>query len=353
MKPLQILFLISLAMGVACASEPFPITYDSEAMFSKDKSIKRKTIYLNEDGTLAFKQCFEFADAFHEGRAWIGSTDSDAKGYIDTHGKVVIDPQYHSLTKFSQGLAAVSIKDFKYFYIDANGKKISDKIYNSADAFSHGLAAVKQTEKCSYLDKDETVVIDEVAKSCYEFTDDAIARVKSANNVWRFIDKKGSFVTQGYEEANDFHEGLAVVQKERKWGVINTKGDWVVPPSFQELDYKYKQGLLAAKKEGLWGFIDTKGHWVIEPSFEATYGFGENGLSPVKKEGKWGYINTKGEIAIPMQFETAWQFDKNGWANVKKEGKRIYIDGSGNEVQNKHYQLLKSSKECAEFLSKI
>lgn len=33
-------------MGVACASEPFPITYDSEAMFS-DKSIKRKTIYVD------------------------------------------------------------------------------------------------------------------------------------------------------------------------------------------------------------------------------------------------------------------------------------------------------------------
>lgn len=346
--------IILLICQIAIASEPIPISYDSESLFSKDKSIKQKTIYLNEDGSLAFKKCFEYADKFYNERAWFGSSNDDLKGFIDIKGDTVIKPKYHSVSAFSDGIASVSIKNFQYFLIDENGTKLSDNFYDSVDKFHLGLLPISKNGKCSYINKDGLVIIDSIGKWCFNFTDDEIARVKTNNNLYSFINKNGVFVARDYQDANDFSDGLAIVKQSNKWGVINTKGEYVVNTIFENLNFKYKQGLLAAKKDKLWGFINKQGNWIIEPIYEDTYGFGgENNLAPVKKDGKWGYINFKGEIIIPIKFEMAWQFDKNGWGQVRSNNKRIYIDNNGNEIKNSYYLLLKDSNNCADFFNKL
>ena len=69
-----------------------------------------------------------------------------------------------------------------------------------------------------------------------------------------------------------------------------------------------------SSKEALWGFIDTKGNWVIKPQFQNAYRFTE-GLAPVEMNGKWGYVNQNGTIAIDPQFTEANYFE-GGLARV-------------------------------------
>jgi hypothetical protein len=61
-----------------------------------------------------------------------------------------------------------------------------------------------------------------------------------------------------YDDAGTFREGLAVVQKNGKYGYINREGVEVVPCVY----------------DGAWGFSE--------------------GLARVRKNGKWGYINREG-----------------------------------------------------------
>ena len=93
-----------------------------------------------------------------------------------------------------------------------------------------------------------------------------------------------------------FKEGFATVQKDGKFGYINTKGEQIVECKFDSVS-DFNEGLAAVLKDGKWGYINTKGEQAIECKFDVAWSFNE-GLAAVLKDGKWGYINTKGYPVI-------------------------------------------------------
>src|SRR5438445_786036 len=62
-------------------------------------------------------------------------------GYIDRHGKLLVEPQFLSASEFSEGLARVSI-DSRWGFIDKNGKIVIEPRFLNAESFSEGMAAV-------------------------------------------------------------------------------------------------------------------------------------------------------------------------------------------------------------------
>ena len=117
---------------------------------------------------------------------------------------------------------------------------------------------------------------------------------------------------------------------------------------FWEFDYvcEFKEGFAPIEKDGKWGYINTKGEQAIECKFDVALGFNE-GLAPVYKDGKYGYINTKGEQAIECKFDDAKYFYE-GFAVVKKDGKWGYINTKG-------YSVIfdKSKNEIMEVFDKV
>ncbi len=88
----------------------------------------------------------------------------------------------------------------------------------------------------------------------------------------------------------------------------------------------YDGPLFPAIKDGKYGFIDTKGNFLIPPTFTSAENFsegmaavyvggrsfiyGESGQHISLEGGKWGYIDRTGEIKIPPQFGEAAQFNE-------------------------------------------
>jgi hypothetical protein len=95
---------------------------------------------------------------------------------------------------------------------------------------------------------------------------------------YAFIDKSGNFAIPFiFEQADDFHEGLASVAVRSKNGDL------------------------------LYGYIDHQGKYAIQLKFEDAKGFSE-GLAPVKSKGKWGYIDRKGRVVINFKYSSADSF---------------------------------------------
>lgn len=63
-------------------------------------------------------------------------------GYIDGTGKQVISPQFDLANSFSEGLAAVKVKN-KCGYINKIGKVVVQPQFSSCEDFAEGLAAVE------------------------------------------------------------------------------------------------------------------------------------------------------------------------------------------------------------------
>ncbi|MDD5358838.1 MAG: WG repeat-containing protein [Sulfurovaceae bacterium] len=122
-----------------------------------------------------------------------------------------------------------------------------------------------------------------------------------------------------------------------KWGYINTKGEMVIKPQFEEIDlYGFASNGMSAFKQGeKWGYINTKGEIVIKPQFDEAYQFSSYGLAQIEtnchdshdenenllEHGQYcksGYIDANGNIVIKPQFEKSRNFQSNGLAVFEK-----------------------------------
>jgi len=145
---------------------------------------------------------------FSEGVAMVRIGDEKTRkcGYVDTTGKIVIEPQFadYGCKSFSEGLASISV-DGKYGYIEKTGKMIIQPQFNLAFDFSEGLAAVKigdwETGKYGYIDKTGNIIINPQFDLALEFTE-GLAKVRVGDyktGKYGYIDKTGKYV---WEPAN-------------------------------------------------------------------------------------------------------------------------------------------------------
>ena len=117
----------------------------------------------------------------------------------------------------------------------------------------------------------------------------------SLNEKYNLLNKKSNTLLyrRWYNDISMLSEGLAAVQLNRKWGLIDKIGKVVIPCKYAWA-YSFSEGLTAVKLNGKFGFIDKTGRESIPCKYDYTYGFFE-GLAKVKLNGKWGCIDKYGK----------------------------------------------------------
>nr|WP_245247299.1 MULTISPECIES: WG repeat-containing protein [unclassified Paenibacillus] len=156
-------------------------------------------------------------------------------GVIDRQGNLIIDDLFLDTNKlfrvyiFSEGLARYQNKQGEWVYLDKYGKEVIKTSYDEVLNFREGLAAVRKNGKWGFIDRKGKEVVqphyDEIrdddgygiSVETAGFYDGLSAVNK--NGKWGFIDKSGKEVIPlKYDWVNNFHEELAVVSKNEKWG---------------------------------------------------------------------------------------------------------------------------------------
>lgn len=152
-----------------------------------------------------------------------------------------------------------------------------------------------------------------------------------------------------YDSLGELRLGVMIVVKDDMYGVINKKGEIIVP---LEYDYitDFRNNLAIAYQEDLSeenftlreGLIDTKGNLLtptIYDNMETEMYDGYEapkficGLLKVQINGKFGFINQRGEMIIPAEYEDAFCFHSEGFANVKKGDNWVKIDITGKIIK--------------------
>lgn len=210
--------------------------------------------YINKSGSLVIKpKSYHLDDGFSEGLATIAITNensTDKWGFIDTTGKIAIQPQFDWASDFYEGRAAVKIKD-KLGFIDKTGKIVVQPVYDQVGSFSDGLAPVAVSD--TPLNPRDIFL----------------------NGKWGYIDKFGSIVIPlRFFKATQFSEGLACVNFE----------ELTIPGSNTS------------------GFIDQTGKVIIEPQFTTCTEF-ERGIAEVGFRGGSGLIDKTGKIIWKATYE--------------------------------------------------
>lgn len=130
---------------------------------------RRMNYYIDKSFKPAFPQLNYFAfDSFSEGFGPVFFIDEEAAGYINTEGKIIIQPQFTKIYAFHDGMAAVQLKkDGKWGYINVNGDLVIKPQWEEREIaiapFKNGLAYIKVPGKnCKgYLNKQGIFVFKE------------------------------------------------------------------------------------------------------------------------------------------------------------------------------------------------
>ncbi|HEX6729435.1 MAG TPA: WG repeat-containing protein [Pyrinomonadaceae bacterium] len=264
-------------------------------------------------------------------------------GYIDNKGRTVISPQFDRAGYFYEGLAVVANKingDLKYGYINQTGRFVITLEFDSAGNFSDGFAAIRFGGKSGYIDRTGQVVI-----------------------------------SPQFAEATPFYRGLARVRIftnegtfRGRWGVINKKGEFVVPPKYDHIQHFTEPAIFAGiitNEKWRWRLISWTGKTIIEPETERIENL-RKGIDPIKFKGKpkitdnvrtiWGseeytrsiidfskglipvsineqlgYLNLQGELVISPRSLSAQAFSE-GPVPILVGRKYGYIDKTGKMV---------------------
>ncbi len=147
---------------------------------------------------------------------------------------------------------------------------------------------------------------------------------------WGFVDERGAWrIPPTFEYANDFAEGLAVVQANGKYGAIDASGRFAVPPEYEWIDAFSDGRAIAYDREGP-RVIDNAGRVLTSKSYDyiAKFSEGRALFSRQSEQGSlYGYLDRDGAEAIPASFLEAGDF-AGGRAIVKLADDEYALIGS-------------------------
>jgi len=177
------------------------------------------------------------------------------------------------------------------------------------------------------------------------FIGNGLLKALSENEAWGILNVKGDTILPfEFDAIGEFHEHRALVAKKDKCGYVNEQGELVIPlkyfySSVTLTSGQFQDGFAMIKQKYKSVPIDTAGKAFSIPG-ASDYGRPSEGLVPVKKNKKWGYADLSGKIRIPYKYEMAEPF-KKGFAVIKQNKLEGLVDTSGKEFIIPMYEDVK------------
>lgn len=124
-------------------------------------------------------------------------------------------------------------------------------------------------------------------------------------------------------------DAIVKFNRKGKWGYRDRKGNVVIQPDYDDA-FEFSEDLACVERDGKLGYIDKKGDVVIDFKFDSATSFSD-GLASVTVGEKSGYIDKHGEEAVSLRFDVATPFE-DGRAIVREDGRWGVLDRKTLEV---------------------
>jgi hypothetical protein len=150
-----------------------------------------------------------------------------------------------------------------------------------------------------------------------------------------------------YDYISDFLNNLAVAFIEDKGCLVNTKGEQICPLIYDDIATelhgdlcvpKFSCGLVKVRVDGKYGFVNELGELAIQAIYDNAQDFTNGGQSIVSLGKKWGIVNKEGKAVIDLKYDEILEMNKKGYITVKINGEVDIIDYSGKILSNKELE---------------
>lgn len=258
----------------------------------------------------------------------VNAEGSDRIGYIDRTGKFVVPPRYKCGRPFGSGNWTVVAKQLTkpfgcedFTFIDRTGKETSDQTYPSLFLRGGELAAAEQLVR-------------------NEMPHAGRVDCTGPNGTHVRFDTYAAYSAKRLASSNENLTCTVMPTFWQKRGYVNPQGVWVVPPNFFSdaslmSEHRAFVSRVSCDRSAL---IDDTGKlltdFVFDECKQDTYHHFSEGLAVAVPESKdftaalYGYVDTSGNFAIAPQFDSANEFSE-GLARVEIGKLWGFVDHTG------------------------
>ena len=286
-------------------------------------------------------------------------------GLVDLQGKTVLAPTFNSIEEKQPYFFACSKTKGCSVY-NGNLQLVLKGGYNSIELGCEGQFIVKKDGKYGVVSEKGAVILPLKYSNINSNKNGYTVKLNQKAGLFNSEGKEIIPISYHWVYTDKIDDNIPIVAElnDNNAGYINTKNEWVIPPTYQYA-FAFRQGVARVKKGRNYIYINLKGepviqdfdnyviqNYVIEPS-DNTYIVGVrkeckymvydlngnlldtydgfinnwsgNAIFGVKKGSKWGYIDGYGKVIVPFEYEEVNNFSE-GLASVRKDGKWGYIN---------------------------
>lgn len=272
--------------------------------------------FIDENQSLIIPTLFTAVKPFSENLAVaaISSDTGDKYGFINTSGEWVIEAKYSDANRFSQGLAAVYLNDL-WTFIDHQGNQAFSLTFDYADKFEKGGCWVNLKGYEKYFSR--------TGKIYSDYQNNPVLRKE---------------------------KGLSVITTDEKYGLMDSLGNEIISPQFNDLlwnqeekhftayledreaqlndEFKIISKVYASLKKEKFGFVDFYGNIIVERIYDSADETDHN-IHIVSIKKKYGLVDATGKEIVPCIYDQI-DFFYDGFSTALKDGVEYQIDPKGN-----------------------
>ncbi|MBO5759096.1 MAG: WG repeat-containing protein [Rikenellaceae bacterium] len=199
-----------------------------------------------------------------------------------------------------------------------NAKVDATKVYKKLN-----ISRLNEDEKCAALWDMCHIAPDTLCRAIEESTEAAtdkprIVRQRPEREGLRLVESTDGFfyITHEGETMNKnpfvwaepMREGRAVVQTSEGWGLMQSDGEWCLPPIYEELEWDEVLNICVAMREGNWSLLDREGRTLTSAPYD-WIGSPSDGLFPAKRNDRLTLLSTEGREVGPTEIQTTIDYE--------------------------------------------
>lgn len=313
--------------------------------------------YINHKGDFLIPPIYDLTIKFNN--SGLGKVYRQNKaGFININGEEVLPIEFDELNIVDDDLL-IAEKDNKYFIFDTNGKELfSSSDYTFIGNYSEDSFVVEKeidngVSAMGFIDKNGKEIIEATYEKVFNFNQGK-AVVKLYDSNYEIINKRGETIQKldyNYVLPSSGGNEYLVVDDENRYGYLDRNGDIIVKPQFA-IGSSFEDGYARVtnsdieSKNRLWGIIDEKGEYVIDPEYTNITYLGED-LFAVSKDKfvsagssnltKHAIMTIKGELLTDYSYYNIGGAEgkfKNGMISVYDGEKTYILDKEGNRIKD-------------------
>lgn len=314
--------------------------------------------------------------SYSEGLSRIADNTTDAIGFADEKGSIVLPAIYSEAKDFHDGLAAVKFRekdprtgvDIKpelqqWAFINKQGETVLKPAYYDVGQFNNGVAPVGFeghgiliNKKGETIATSNTFTVPRQFGDLFEMDGKGFKRgLMNASGkfvvppIYDHVEKMDQLVETKkrlFRHQRNLNKYVASNQyfkvfKDGKCGLVDNTGELLIPIQYNEIS-SYNKGHAVVQSNFRWGLVNGNNNFIIEPNYEFVSIYDD--IIATREQGKWKVFDSHGKLlntkidGAMVDTTSPWVWD--GMAAVVVGDKCGFINSKGDFVVKPNYDLV-------------